>query len=211
MRELYERYLKNKNDRTVTLTTASLIVNGFIGAGKMILGVCLSSTWLIINAAYYLILFFARMQALRKYKKCGEIKDPQAKYDTEFTFYRHSGGFIWLIGFSYLLVCIRMYFAGDSTLYTGSMVYLTAAVSFTKLGFAIYGTAINRHLKDPVISLIKRISFTDAIVSIVVTQCTLLAFKGSPYAVTSSAMLGMAASFYFMFEGLRMLCKKKKR
>ncbi|WP_211296455.1 hypothetical protein [Paenibacillus donghaensis] len=66
--------------------------------------------------------------------------------------YQRSGTFLCLLGISYLLVSLRMYFVGDAIIFRGYIAYLVAAVAFTKLGFAICGTLNNRHLKGPIVS-----------------------------------------------------------
>ncbi len=146
---------------------------------------------------------------LNKYVVARRIEDPKKRYNMEFAAYKRSGIFLCLLGISYLLVCLRMYFVGDATVYGGYTVYLVAAVAFAKLGFAIYGTVINRHLKDPIVSTLKIISFTDAMVSIVVTQYTLLTMAASSQAVDSSALFGMGCSILFVLVGIFMLLKRK--
>ena len=138
------------------------------------------------------------------------IQDPVRRYDMEFTAYKHSGLFLCLLGGTYLLVCLRMYFMGDATLYGGYIVYLVAAVAFTKLGLAIYGAVIARHLKSPIVTTLKIFSFTDAMVSIVVTQCTLLTMQSQNQAIHSSAVLGIGFSALFVLMGVCMLCKKRR-
>jgi S-adenosylmethionine synthetase len=209
LKELFNRYLGNYQDRTAALTVASLIINAFFGIGKLILGVYLLSAWFMINAVYYLILCGARGQALKKYTVTKQIEDPEKRYNMEFAIYRRSGVFLCLLGISYLLVCLRMYLVGDATAYGGYTVFLVAVIAFTKLSFAIYGTVINRHLKNPIVSTLKIISFTDAMVSIVVTQCTLLIMQKSPNAVSNSAFLGMGCSVLFVLVGIFMFCRKK--
>ncbi len=56
----------------------------------------------------------------------------------------------------------------------------------------------------------KVLSFADALVSIVVTQCTLLTFKNSPHAVTSSALFGLGVSGLFLLAGLIMAIRGRK-
>jgi ribose/xylose/arabinose/galactoside ABC-type transport system permease subunit len=102
-----------------------------------------------------------------------------------------------------------MYLNGDAIAYSGYMVYLVATVAFTKMGFAIHGTVINRHRNNPIISTLKMISFIDAMVAIVVTQYTLLIKQSSAHAMNSSALFGMGCSALFVLIGIRMLTKKK--
>ncbi|MCO7127509.1 hypothetical protein NIE88_17265 [Sporolactobacillus shoreicorticis] len=210
MKELFDHYAKNDQDRTVAAALASLILYVVIGIGKLVLGMYLLSTWYVINAVYYLILCIARGQAIKKYKIIRSIENRIKRYDLEFVVYKRSGIFICLLGISYFFTCLRMYLIGDATVYGGYMVYLVATIAFTKMGFAIHGAVINRHRNNPIISTLKIISFIDATVAIVVTQYTLLIKQSSAHAMNSSALFGMGCSALFILIGIRMLNKKKK-
>ncbi|WP_342421640.1 hypothetical protein [Paenibacillus sp. FSL E2-0178] len=211
IRELLDRYRGDYQERTAMVNAVSLAVNAVIGAGKLILGVYLLSGWLITNAIYYLILSAARGQALHKFAAVKQIEQPGERLQLEHNIYRRSGLSLCLLGISYLLVSLRMYVLGDALIFSGNLVYLVAAVSFTKLGMAIYGMTANRNLKGPIVSTLKIFSFTDALVSIVVTQYTLLTMQHSPRALDSSALLGMGFSLFFVCIGMYMACTKKAR
>lgn len=187
-----------------------MVINALIGILKLVLGVYLLSGWFIINAVYYLILCAARGQALHKYTVAKNIEDPKLRYDMEFIVHKRSGTFLCLLGISYLLVCLRMFYVGDAIVFKGYIVYLVATVAFTKLGFATYGIIGNRHRKGPIVSTLKMISFTDAMVAIVVTQYTLLVMEKSSHASNTSAIFGMGCSVLFFLIGIYMLFKKKK-
>lgn len=210
MKKLLDRYLGNAHDRVAAATLASFAVYAAMGIGKLIFGICLLSAWFIINAVYYLLLCIVRGQALRRYTVARSIVDNKERYDLEFTVYKRSGIFICLLGVSYFLVCLRMYLVGDATVYSGNTVFLVATIAFTKIGFAIHGIVIHRHLKNPIISMLKIINFIDAMVSIVVTQCILLTMETSSQAVSSSALFGMGCSILFVLIGICVLLKKKR-
>ncbi|WNS43917.1 hypothetical protein [Paenibacillus sp. MMS20-IR301] len=210
LKELLNRYMTDYQERAAITNSVAMVINAMIGAAKLILGLYLLSGWFIINALYYLILCAARRQALHKYAAAKRIEEPGQRYDMEFMVYQRSGAFLCLLGITYLLVCLRMYLAGDALFYRGYLVYLVATVAFTKLGLAIYGILSNRHLKGPIISTLRIISFTDAMVAIVVTQYTLLMMEHSDHALQSSALFGMGCSIVFFSTGIYMLLKKKK-
>jgi hypothetical protein len=204
-----ERYRTNFQHRTAVVNTVSLSINALIGVGKLILGVYLLSGWFMTNAIYYLLLSAARGQALHKYTAATKIEHPDQRFHMEYAVFKRSGLFICLLGISYLLVSLRMYLTEDAVVYGGLIVYLIATIAFTKLGIAIYGIMAKRHLKGPIVSTLKMFSFTDAMVSIVVTQYTLLSMQQSPSALKSSALFGMGCSILFIFIGLRMIYIKK--
>ncbi|WP_145317585.1 hypothetical protein [Paenibacillus xylanexedens] len=210
LKSMWFRYLGNKQDRTAIINVASLIINALIGIGKLILGIYLLSGWFITNAVYYLILCVAKGQVLQQYKVVKRMESSEERYTLELTVYKRGGLFLCLLGVSYSLVCLRMYLIGDAFIYEGIIVYIVATVAFTKLAFAVYGTWANRHLHNPIISTLKMINFTDAMVSIVVTQATLLTMQASPLALKTSSLFGMGCSVLFCLMGVWMIFHKKK-
>jgi len=211
MRSVWDRYLGNKQDRTAMINVASLVINALIGIGKLILGLYLLSGWFITNAVYYLILCVAKGQVLHQYKVAKGIASPRNRYSLELAVYKRGGLLLCLLGVSYSIVCLRMYLIGDAFIYSGIIVYIVAAVAFTKLAFAIQGTWANRQLHNPIISTLKMINFTDAMVSIVVTQATLLTMQASPLALKTSSLFGMGCSVLFCLMGVWMMFHKTKQ
>lgn len=210
IKAIFVQYLGNKQDRAAMSNAASLVINALIGIGKLILGLYLLSGWFITNAVYYLILCVAKAQVLHQYNVAKRIESKQERVVLEIQVYKRGGILLCILGVSYLLVCLRMYLLGEAFVFKGYIVYLVAAVAFTKLAFGISGTIANRHLKNPLISTLKLINFTDAMVSIVVTQATLLTMEGSPHAINTSACFGMGCSVMFCLIGVRMMLHKKK-
>lgn len=124
--------------------------------------------------------------------------------------YKRGGVFLCLLGVSYLLVCLRIYLVGDALVYEGYIVYLVALIAFTKLGFAIHGNIVNRHLNNPIISTLKMISFTDAVVSIVVTQMAVLTMKGSPSGIKRQRVVWHGMQLFILSGGIWMMLRKTK-
>jgi hypothetical protein len=192
------------------INTVSVSINALFGVGKLILGIYLLSGWFITNAIYYLILSSARGQALQKYTVANQIEQSVERFQMEYAVFKQSGVFLCLLGVSYLLISVRMYLSEDAIVYGGTIVFLIATVAFTKLGIAIYGIAANRRQKGPIVYTLKMFSLTDAMVSIVITQYTLLTMQQSPLALKSSSLFGMGCSLIFIFIGVYMIHHKKK-
>lgn len=75
-----------------------------------------------------------------------------------------------LLGFSYLLISIRMLFKGAATRYPDYFAYITIALALAKLISAISGMFSRRKQKDSQISIMRDYSFVDACVSVVVSR-----------------------------------------
>jgi predicted membrane protein len=104
-----------------------------------------------------------------------------------------------------------MFFTGETQVQNRfHMEYAVAAVAFTKIGFSAVGIIKARNMHNPLISLFKTISFLDAMVSMVLTQCTLLTMMKYTAAVSSSALFGMGVSALFLITGIFMLVRKKQ-
>lgn len=155
-----------------------------------------------------MILCVAKGQVLHKYTVAKGIECPQERYTLELSVYKRSGIFLCLLGASYLFVCLQMYVVRDAFVYKGYLVYVVETVAFTKLRYSIQGTIANRHLHNPIISTLKIINFTDAMVSIVLTQTTLLMMAASPHALKVSALFGMGCSALFCLIGVWMIVQK---
>lgn len=194
-------------DRAITITAASFCINAALGLGKLALGVYLLSGWFLLNAGYYLLLCAARGKALWQYRRTKAIADPKLRYTRACAVFHHNGGFLAALGAAYFLVCVRMYLNGEAQTYSGIMSLIIAAGALVKLGVALYGNLAMRRIKDPIVAAIKQISFADALVSIVVTQCALLMAMGSHDAARSSAVFGAAVSAVLVGGGLWMLLR----
>ena len=211
VRKYYNKYFEDKQNRITTTVTGSLAINAFTGVSQLVIGLIFLSPWYIINSVYNLLLSAARVQSVRQYKKAIAIEDEKDRYDNEFAVHKRGGIFICLMGISYLGICIWMFFTGESKVQNEMVLVLcVATVAFTKISLAIHGMIVNRHMHDPIVSLFKKIAFLDAMVSIVVTQCSLLTMMETAEAVGSSALFGMGVSLLFLAIGIFMLVKKKK-
>lgn len=201
-----------KNDyrqRTAVITLASFSLNALMGVGKLVLGVILFSPWLIVSSVYYIVLSLARGQALRSFDRNRTITDKAKQYNNEFEIYKKGGVLICFLAAAYAAVCLRMYFVEDPIIYKGSIVLIIALIAFIKVGVAIFGMIKTRGLNSPIISVVKKLNFIDAIVAIVITQCAILTMQGSEHAVSSSVAFGLGCSLLFFSLGVVMIIKKE--
>ena len=210
MKELLVRVMEDDFKRFTATTIASLIISVFVCMSKLLLGAFLLSGWLLINALYYLVLCVAKGFALKQIRTVEALPDAYSKFKAENTTYRRGGMMLSLLGISYLLICLRMYFIRDAVVYSGNMIFLIATVAFTKLGVAIHGLLEKRNPQSPLTSTLRVIGLADAMVSIVVTQFALLSMEAVPHAMKTSALLGMVCSLSIILLGIVMLTKKKK-
>lgn len=203
--------MKEKHQRMITITLYSFLINLGLGLLKFFLGWYVASIWFMSNALYYLLLSVARGSALRKLIQVRQLKQLEERKTLELATYRRCGLFLCLIGLSYFVVCVRMYAYEDASQYTDGSVYLIALIAFTKLGMAVYGWIATRHMEEPILCALKKISFIDAMVSIVVTQCAITTMVHSPHPAQHSAILGTIVGVLSFLLGIWMMKKKRHR
>lgn len=194
----------NKKHRVLLAGSFSTIWNALIGIGKMLLGFLFFSPWYVINGIYYLILGIARGSTIHTYIRIYAQADIQKSFEDECLMYRKSGLFVGLLGFSYLLVSLRMYYRADVTHFPDYVVFGVVIVSLSKLFSSLYRLFWDRHSKDLVVRVLRVFSFADAGVSLVMTRCALLLIVRAPEAVANSALFGMIISVSLLLVGLFM-------
>lgn len=114
-----------------------------------------------------------------------------------------------LTGVIYFVICLWMLLGNEVVKYPGAglLLYAAAAVAYTKVGFSIRGIVMARHLKTPIFSVMKMVNIVDAMVSLVIAQCTLFFGQESEFAILSSKELGLGFSFVIIGIGISMLRK----
>lgn len=179
---------------------------------KFYFGITIPSYLFGFNAGYYICLCIARIMLLKKLKKINNKSEftEAEKNKVEIQAYEKIGFFTILMAVMYFVSCLQLYFYDEEVIYAGFLVYYVALVAFTKLGMAIYGTWVNRRLHKPIIAALKQLSFADALVSIVVTECTLLVMTGNYKANLWSSYLGIMVSGVIFLQGIMMVYKSHK-
>lgn len=181
----------------------SSLWNALMGTIKVILGILFSSPWYIVNGVYYLVLCVARGRTILTYISFYE-KNEDHSYIKEHIIYQKSGFFLCILGFSYLLISIRMFYRGDVTRFPGYAVFAVVIISLIKLCSSIYGLFYDHNESGFVVRVIRMFSLADAGVSIVMTRCALLLIVNAPAAVSNSAIFGMIISVVLMISGIWM-------
>ena len=76
-----------------------------------------------------------------------------------------------------------------------------AVISALKLGMAVYGALAARHNRNPIVKSLKRISLTDGLVSLAVTQYTLLELGRLSAGPQWAAAFGMGVGLLILWVG----------
>ena len=197
-------------DINVSLIATSIVVNAVTAFLKMGFGIYLLNLWLIMHALYFFIMGMVRYKTMKQYIYCKTVLNPLTKYNLEFDIHNKSGKFIFLIGFAYLSLCIRMFVVGDVVLIGGFLVYWFMAFCVIKIVFASYGLYVTRNKENPVIRVMKVIGTVDAAVSVVPTMYTSLSYFGYEEASEVSSIFGILISIGVMISGIIMANRSRE-
>lgn len=203
-KHFFSRFTNWKRLKIKEFLVFSIIINSITSIIKFTFGIASASIFLGMNASYYFVLCIARIIVLRQLPKDSFYNNQFEKEKFEKNAYWVIGKFIVLLGLIYFIISLQMLYSSEAIVYTGYVVYLVALVSFSKLGIAIYGVHITKNLHEPNISSLKVINFTDALVSLVVTQATLLELGSTNAGMHSTwnAYLGFSVSLIIVITGV---------
>ena len=213
-KQLFREYLTlPERTRVILQTVFSSAFNALLGIAKLVLGIVAGSPWCVINAVYYLLLGLGRGSALQNCFFPIKSKKEQTKPERKHGVFLYDGFFLCLLGVSYLLISIRMYFRGDVDRYPEYLVYGVILIALAKLVGSIIGLLPKRGLfperkKDRRLSIVRLYSLMDACVSVVVSRCAILMIVEAPNAVPSSAVFGMLVSVAMLASGLFVLMRE---
>ncbi len=203
---LYARIKTRIEDKdiNVSLVATSILINMVMAICKLVFGIYIGSLWLILHAVYFVVLGFARYKAMKSYIYVKNIKEPVIKFKVAFDIHNRSGGFIFLIGSTYLALCLRMYLVGDVVLVGGILVYWFMVFAVFKNVFAVYGIIVTRNKNTPVLRVIKVISVVDALLSIVPVLYTSMSYFEMINSAEIPAVAGILISLSVMGGGVVM-------
>ena len=210
MRKLHQndraaRYLDDPLFRAEINLYFGTAVNALYIFIKFFTGVALRSGWLIAFALYYTVLTILRA-SLVNYVRQNEMKhDLRAEYRR----YRLVG--ILLLGLNVVLSVIlaRMIANNDAYDYPGLLIYAMAAYTFYAVILSIVGLIRFRRHGSPILSAIKVVNLTAAMVALLSLEATMLQRFGEPddgvFRGTMIGISGLAASLILLSMSIYMI------
>lgn len=178
---------------------------------KFFTGVVLRSGWLIAFAIYYVVLTLLR-SSLVNYVRQNEMKrDLRAEYRR----YRLVG--ILLLGLNVVLsgIISRMIANNDAYDYPGILIYAMAAYTFYAVILSIVGLVQYRRHGSPVLSAIKVVNLTAAMVAMLSLEATMLQRFGEPddgvFRGTMIGISGLAASLILLSMSIYMIVRASRK
>ena len=167
----------NYGFRTVVFAVASFVINVGFALFNGILGILLSSVWYGVFACYYLCLSALRggiLFASGRAKKRAE-GDGARLSDYKLRIYRLCGIALFVLEVALSAAVTLMILSERPTRYSQIMAIATAAYTFYKVIFAVVNLVKVTRLQDPVLQCFRNINLTDAAVSLLSLQVTMVA------------------------------------
>ena len=200
---LGRRLQDDRRFRIVIGAAATLAINLLYGAGHAVLGVLDSSIWLLVMAAYYILLGMMRFGAVLT----------EHRHTSERFVMRFCGGMLMALALVMGLATV-ISIAQERAVPHGIVIMLMIAIyTFWKMTMAIVHTVQAHQSGTPLTRTIRNITLASALASLMTMQRSMLvSFEGDipmQGAVLLNALTGCAVCLIVFLMGLNMLFDEK--
>ena len=205
------RYLDDPLFRTQINLYFGTAVNALYIFIKFFSGVALRSGWLIAFALYYVVLTSLRASLVNFVRQHELKRDLRAEYRR----YRSVG--ILLLGLNVVLsgIISRMIAYNDAYDYPGILIYAMAAYTFYAVILSIVALVRFRRHGSPILSAIKVVNLTTALVALLSLEATMLQRFGEPedgvFRGKMIGITGLAASLILFGMSFYMIVHASKK
>lgn len=205
------RYLDDPLFRTEINLYFGTAINALYIFIKFFSGVALRSGWLIAFALYYVVLTVLRLSLVNYVWQHEMKRDLRAEYRR----YRLVG--ILLLGLNVVLsgIISRMIAHNDAYDYPGILIYAMAAYTFYALILSVIALVRFRRHGSPILSAIKVVNLTAALVALLSLEATMLQRFGEPddgvFRGTMIGISGLAASLILLSMSIYMIVHASKK
>ena len=203
------RYMTDISYRTKISLYTSLSINLLYAIFKLIAGIHYASFWYGADALYFIVLSSARFILLRHVRK--EDDD----LSTEIKKYRFCGILLFVLNATLIGVVYQVVNHDMGYHYPGHLIYVVAAYTFYCLTLAIINIIKYRQLNSPVLSAIKVINFSKALVAIFALMTAMLVSFGIEESETFKSLMksitGGGVSFTIFVMAVYMIIRANSK
>jgi hypothetical protein len=164
-------YLTNIPIRVKVSLYISLFINLSYAILKMSTGIIYASFWFGSEAVFYLILGLVRFFILRNLRKNSGLRH-------EYQVYRFCGFLLFILNAALTGIVYQTIHQGGGNEFPGLLIYIVATYTFIFLVTSIIHLIKYRKLNSPIISAVKVINLTTALVAIYSLQIAMFASFG---------------------------------
>lgn len=204
------RYLDDPFFRTEINLYYGTAVNALYIFIKFFTGVYLRSGWLIAFALYYAVLTILRASLVHFVRQHEFKQDICAEYRR----YRLVGILLLCMNIVLSGILSRMIALEEAVDYPGVLIYAVAAYTFYAVIIAVVGLIQYRRHGSPVISAVKVVNLTAAIMAMLSLEATMLHHfggEGGRFRATMLGVSGLAASIILLSLSIYMILHASKK
>lgn len=161
--------LDDRVERYRAFLIVSFILNLILSIIKIVIGAYLSSYWVLINGAYYLVLAILRAFISKSWKESAEKQRAKIKV---------AAFLLAIMAITYFVILIEMYINYSAIIYPMYLIYLAALYAFVKVSFAIKDIFSKKIERSPVIVANFGVKLANALVAIIFLESSMLAEFG---------------------------------
>ena len=206
------KFFRDYGARTVFFACFSAAFNVAYVCFNAVTAAVYRSVWYSCMTAYYFLLGFIRIGillsghlAVRRHEE-----DGAALRRAKWNIHLGCGIALFVLEAALSVVVAHSAFANDATR-TGTVIAIaSAAYTFYKLAVAVVNLVRAKRFRDPVVQSLRGLNFTDALVSLLSLQVTMLAVFGSGASVGANTLTGAAVCLVTVFLGVVMIARAVK-
>ena len=205
------RYLDDLVYRTQLTLFFSVAVNAVYIGIKLVSGIYARSNWLIAFALYYIVLTALRVSLVNYVRRHKIGEDITAEYRR----YRWIGILLLAVNLVLSIIIARMVVHNDAYVYPGMLIYAMAAYTFYAIILATVNVFRFRRHGSPVLSAIKVVSLTAAMVAMLSLEAAMLAQFGADddptFRGTMLGVSGLVVSLIILGMAVYMIVNANKK
>lgn len=172
---LAHRYLTDRYFKARSGLILSFFINLCYGGFKLVYAALYTSFWDGALAFYYILLCTVRLYLIRRLPTDEEGRDMAR----ELRYCRATGIFLFGLDLALSVIATQIVRDGYGSDYPGMLIYVAAMYAFYSLAIAIANTVRYRRLHSPVLSAVKAVNLTTALVSIFNLETAMIAQFGA--------------------------------
>ena len=173
---LLAQYLDDPIYRVQFTLFGNVIINAVYIVLKLVTGIYYRSEWLVAFAFYYLLLTALRASLVNYIRRHKPMEDIAAEYRRS----RFVGILLLSMNLALALIVERMVGHHESHVYPGALIYAMATYAFYAVILSIVQVVRFRKQGSPVITAVKVVNHTAAMVSMLSLEAAMIARFGDP-------------------------------
>lgn len=173
---LVARYVSDHYFRVFVGLAMSLFINLGYAVLKAVDAVLSSSAWSGFVVVYYIALCLVRFYLMTKF-----LKDKEHDSEKEVRYYRGTAFFLLLMNLVLTVLIYKIVQEEEAYIYPGYIIFAYAGYTFYSFGLSVYHMVKYRRFHSPLLSAVKTVGFTTALVSILSLQAAMLTQFGTEH------------------------------